>query len=101
MQISLSGRSYFEDLRVGLESLNASPQSDEEKQEIFNIKRQTVQTLVGKVSIGKDRKIEVTFHLNILKLIGYQENFSETRQAEIYNRRPASLVRLHPSGFAW
>jgi len=77
---------YLEDLRLGLDSLNADPQTDEERQEIYEIKRKIVQTLISRVDIGKDRKITVTFRLNILSLINQSEIFCQTRKVETYTR---------------
>lgn len=39
---------YLADLQTGLESLNAAPQTEEERQEIFELKKQIVNTLVKK-----------------------------------------------------
>jgi len=62
-------REYFVDLQVGLESLNAAPRSDEERQEIFNLKRNIVLALVQKVTIDRNRELTVHFNLDILRIL--------------------------------
>jgi site-specific DNA recombinase len=75
---------YLEDLKLGIESLNVAPQSDEERHEIFQLKRQIVQTLVDKVLIEKDRALKVVIKLNILSLLQKADNFSEVQMVGTY-----------------
>ncbi len=86
---------YFLDLQIGLESLNAAPQTKEERREVFEIKRKTVQTLVDKILIGKERKLNIVFRLNILSLLNQSEEFSEVQQVETYTHKPACRARRH------
>src|SRR5271157_5271546 len=60
---------YFVDLQVGIDSRNAAPQNDEERQEIFNLKRNIVLALVQKVTIDRDRELTVHFNLDILRIL--------------------------------
>ena len=84
---------YFLDLQMGLESLNTAPQTEEERCEVFEIKRKIVQTLVDRVLLGKGKKLKVVFKLNILSLLNQSEEFSEVRQAETYTRTQSSRAR--------
>lgn len=59
---------YLTDLQVGLDSLNVIPQNDEERIEIFEFKRQVVNTLVKRVTIDCNRKLEVEIRINLLNL---------------------------------
>ncbi len=88
---------YFQDLQVGLESLHAAPKTDEERREIFKIKRQVVQTLVERVEILNDRDLKIVFRLNILSLLDQMTEISENKQGETYSRRLTSLVRRRRS----
>ena len=62
-------KEYLADLRAGLESLNAIPQNDEEGQEIFALKKQTVNTLVRRVTIDCNRELFVEIGINLLNLL--------------------------------
>ncbi len=59
---------YFADLQAGIESLNADPQSAEDRQEIFDIKKQIVKTMVKRVTIDRNRELHAKFSLNLLTL---------------------------------
>lgn len=85
-------------LKLGLESLNDAPQSDEGRHHIFQLKRQIVQSLVDKVLIEKDRTLKVVIKLNILFLLQKTDNFSEVPPAGTYTRTPISPARPHPAG---
>lgn len=61
-------KEYLADLQAGLESLNAVPQNDEERQEIFEIKKQIVGALVKRVTIDRNRELHVEISLNLLNL---------------------------------
>lgn len=74
--------SYLEDLWRGALSLNAMPETEEEKKEVFEMKRRAVLNLVERVEIGKDRKMKVVFKLDVLSLLGVR---NDNTQAEIVN----------------
>lgn len=69
-----AARAYLEDLWHGALSLNAVPETEEEKKEIFEMKRRTVLGLVERVEIGKDRKMKVVFKLDVLSLLGVRND---------------------------
>ena len=49
---------YLEDLRIGVEELkNVAPQNDEERHQVFLLKKQIVDTLVYKATIESNRKL--------------------------------------------
>ena len=60
-------KEYLEDLQVGITSLNDEPESPEDQQEIFEIKRQIVTTLVRRITIDCNRELHVAIGLNLLK----------------------------------
>ncbi|MBK7920310.1 MAG: recombinase family protein [Chloroflexi bacterium] len=74
---------YLTDLHAGLETLNRVPDSDEEKKELFQLKREIVLALVERVLIKKDREIEVIFKLDVLSLLGlhHYNTLTHTRSA--------------------
>ena len=82
---------YLADLQMGLESLNAAPQNDEQRQEIFALKKQIANTLVKKITIDRNRELHVEVSLNLIKLMKDQSDNSSTRgqigQGEIYNHK--------------
>ncbi len=80
-------RDYLADIRLGLESLNAPPQSDEEAHEQALDKRRIVQTLVEQVTIGQGREMRVVFRLDVLAAIKQLADspIGETKQAGICN----------------
>lgn len=86
-------REYLADLRAGIESLNVPPQDDEEAHQQFEDRQRIVLTLVERVHIGKDRKLEVTFKLDVMAVLKQLENFSEIWKGGIYSRRRASRAR--------
>ncbi|MEO7841639.1 MAG: hypothetical protein ABIU06_20040 [Anaerolineales bacterium] len=57
---------------AGLESLSAAPQNDEERQEIFALKKQIVNTLVKSIMINYDRELHVEISLNLLRLLKHE-----------------------------
>ncbi len=59
---------YLADLQAGLDSLNLVPQNDEERQEIFEIKKQTVNTLVKRITTDRNRQLHVEISINLLNL---------------------------------
>jgi hypothetical protein len=55
------------DLQVGVAELKeAAPQSKEERHNLFPLKKQVVDTLVERVTIGKSREITVEIRLDLL-----------------------------------
>lgn len=80
VNIHLSGdwegevKEYLADLQAGLDSLNAAPQSEEERREIFELKKQTVNTLVKRITIDRNRELHVEISLNLLGIISNQSN---------------------------
>jgi hypothetical protein len=64
-------REYLLDLQVGVASLNDVPQSSNDEQEIFEIKRQVVTTLVRRITIDRNRELHVEIGLNLLKILDY------------------------------
>lgn len=102
-------REYFADLQLGLESLNAAPQNDEERQEIFTLKREIVLVLVERVTIDRNRGLPVHFKLDILRILREQANkhgggndggiiSSQIEMAGTYTRRLSTL--FHPRHFS-
>lgn len=61
---------YLTNLHAGLDSLNRIPTTDEEKKELFELKREIVLALVEKVLIKEDREMVVIFKLDVLSLLG-------------------------------
>ena len=57
---------YVADLQIGLNSLNTAPQNEEERQEIFGLKEQTVNTLFRRIMIDRNRELHVEIDLNLL-----------------------------------
>ena len=62
-------RQYLEDLKDGIQGLNADPENEQEWLEAFELKRQVVQLLVEKVTIDINRKLTVTIRLNLFDLL--------------------------------
>lgn len=75
-------------MRVGIDSLDEPPQNDEEADEQLVIKRCTVQTLVERVQVSKDRELQVTFKLNVLAAIKHLVNFSQPMSVGICTHIP-------------
>lgn len=93
-----ASQAYLEDLRNGVLSLNAQPETDKARKEVFEVKRQVVLGLVERVEIGKDRKMKVIFKLDVLSLLGLGsdntpamltngQQLSQNKSAGIYSRR--------------
>ena len=91
-------REHLEDLRIGLESLNAAPQSDEERREQFELKRRFVQSVVDKVTINKERELQVWFRFNLLALGSQAENFRENKSVGTYTRTQSFRARRRRHG---
>lgn len=83
---------YLTDLKVGIASLNDDPQSPEDKLEIFELKRQTVTTLVRKVTIDCNRELHVEISLNLLKIL----NDDTPRKFEGKNKGQIKTAGIYP-----
>ncbi len=59
---------YLADLQAGVDSLNVIPKNDEERLEIFEFKKQAVNTLVKRVTIDRNRELQVVIRINLLNL---------------------------------
>jgi len=66
---------YLADLQAGLDSLNFTPKNDEERVEIFEFKKQAVNTLVKRVTIDRNRELKVDIRINLQNL--YQDNLNQ------------------------
>ena len=64
-----AAREYFLDLQAGIESLNLSPKSDEERTEIYEFKRDIIKSLVNRVTIDERRELIVEIRLNLLEML--------------------------------
>jgi hypothetical protein len=61
---------FVQDLQTDLEDvINANPQSDEERHQLFLRKRRFVDALLEEVVIDGDRQIHVKFRADILRLV--------------------------------
>lgn len=91
---------YLTDLQAGIEELNnAAPQTDEERHEIFRLKKRVVDTLVKQITIDRDRELSVDIRINLLDIIeeGPHHSAVHLGQYGIYNRRPESPAHPHPA----
>jgi hypothetical protein len=60
---------------VCLEELkNVAPQNDEERQNVFMLKKQIVDTLVHRATIDRNREIVVDIRLNLLAILDQDTN---------------------------
>ena len=90
-----AARTYLEDLRLGVLSLDTEAQTEEERAALFRLRRRAVLGLVERIEIGQDRKMTVVFRLNTVALLGLEVmalgyEATETvgnKWAGIYNRR--------------
>lgn len=95
---------YLADLRLGVEELkNVAPQNNEERHQVFLLKKQIVDTLVHRATIDRNRKIMVDIRLNLLAIldqdakstmldlayIGKAETYTHTRSALVHPRHCA------------
>lgn len=84
---------YLADLQAGLDSLNVIPQNDEERLEIFEFKKQTVNTLVKRVTIDRDRQLHVEISINLLNF----SNDAKSNRLERQNKNKIKTVGIHPT----
>ncbi len=93
-------REFLEQVRVGIASLNDAPQTDEERRQIYDIKRAWFEQLVERVDIDKERNLTVTMRLDVLAFI---QQTIPIEKAGIYTRtrshrdRHCSAARASPS----
>ena len=85
-------KEYLADLQVGIASLNDDPQNPEDEQEIFELKRQTVTTLVRRVTIDRNRELHVEIGLNLPKLL----NDDTSRRFEGKNQGEIKTIGILP-----
>jgi hypothetical protein len=82
---------YLTDLQSGIEeSNNAAPQTEEERQEIFRLKKRVVDTLVKRITIDRDRELSVEIRLNLFDIIEEAPQSSAVHLGKdgIYTRIP-------------
>jgi site-specific DNA recombinase len=89
---------FFLDLQVGIEWLNSIPQGEEDKDEIYQFKRDIIKALVNRVRIDKRKELRVEIRLNILEVLhqAAKADFIEVQKAGTYTHIPACLARPHP-----
>jgi hypothetical protein len=91
-------REYLLDKQAGMETLEVEPEDEEEKKEIFKVKRQLVKALVNRVTIDKRRELNVELKLDVLGILEQvgRQNFIEVRQAGTCIRTQSYRARRHP-----
>ena len=88
---------YWADLQAGIEEIkNAAPQTPEEQHELFLLKKRIVNSLVSRVTIDKERNLEVTIRFDLFNLEGNDPNQDENTGVQvskdgIYTRKRSSL----------
>ena len=86
---------YLADLQAGVEALKGTaPQNEEERYKLFLLKKQVVDTLVQRVTISKDRKINVEIRLDLLKILD-QDAGLENLSPAAYSRRGETYTHIH------
>ncbi len=96
---------YFADLQAGVDSLNVIPKNDEERLEIFEFKKQAVNTLVKRVTIDRDRQLHVVISINLLNLFhddppprdDPDNRGSHTQRLERTNKDKIKTAGIHPN----
>jgi site-specific DNA recombinase len=95
-----AARTYLEDLRIGVISLDTKPQTEEERAALFRLRRRAVQSLVERIEIGRNRKMTVVFRLDTVALLGLENaaidgprltESAGNKLAGTYSRRRSSL----------
>jgi DNA invertase Pin-like site-specific DNA recombinase len=84
-------KEYLADLQVGIASLNDAL-ALEDQQEIFELKRQIVITLVSRVTIDHNRELHVEIRLNLLKIL----NDDTPEGSEGTNKDQIKTTGIHP-----
>ena len=85
-------KEYLTHLQVVIASLNADPKSPEDQQEIFEIKRQIVTTLVGRVTIDCNSELHLEISFNLLNLF----NDDSPRRFEGKNKDQIETAGIYP-----
>lgn len=62
---------YFQDISCGIDSLDVKDANDEEKKQLFALKRRAVLGLVERIEIGENREMRVVFKLDVLSILGF------------------------------
>lgn len=84
---------FLADLQVGMDELkNVAPQDDEERHNLFLLKKRVVNTLVERVTINKDREIMVEIRLNLFAILD-QDARSEDFAAAAYSKQGGICTR--------
>ena len=85
---------YLADLRAGIDELkSAAPQNDEERRAVFLLKKQTIDTLVERVPISKNREIKVEIRPNLLAILDQDAGSGDISPAA-YSRRGETYSRI-------
>jgi len=96
---------YLADLQVGVEELkNVAPQNNEERHNVFLLKKQIVDTLVYKATIDINRKIMVDIRLNLLAILDQDAkstmlDLAYIGKGETYTRTRSSRARRRHCAF--
>ena len=85
-------RDYLADLQVGVASLEFDARGPEDAQEIFEIKRQTVTTLVRQVTIDRNRELHVEIGLDLSKIFSDVDSIRFERK----NKGEIKTIGIHP-----
>ncbi len=83
-------RNYLTDLSAGLEWLKIAPLNEEERSQKFEMKQRLVRVLVEKIVISKDRQIEITIAMDLLRIIASQASAVQIQLVGTYNRTQSS-----------
>jgi hypothetical protein len=80
---------YMAELQAGFVSLNWENQGAEDEQEIYELKRQIVTTLVRRVTIDINRELHVEIGLNLREILNHAlpQGFEGINQDEIESAR--------------
>ncbi len=92
---------YLADLRAGIDALkNAAPQNEEERHDVFLLKKQIVDTLLERATINKNREVKIEIRVNLLAILK-QDAESENSNSGAYSRRGGIYIHipdLYPAG---
>jgi DNA invertase Pin-like site-specific DNA recombinase len=91
-------RDYFKDLSAGLEWLKIAPQNEEERIQKFQLKQRLVRVLVEKIVVGKDRQIQITLALDLLRIIAEQAKAVNIQSVGTCIRTRSFPCAQHPRG---
>ena len=96
---------YLADLQVGVEELkNVTPQNDEERHNVFLLKKQIIDTLVHRATIDRNREIMVEIRLNLLAILDQDAkstmlDLAYIGKGETYTHIRSIRVRRHRCAF--